>query len=101
MLTDAGMTSLDTGMHEEMIKELYARLDNYLTSTIVDNLPPEHLETFIKMNEEKKSKPEIEQFLKEKMPNSQEVFAKAFIDFREEYLGNVTVHRNAPQPQTN
>lgn len=79
-----------------MIKELYARLDNYLTSVIVDNMPPEHLDEFIKLNEEKKSREEVEGFLKGKMTNSAEVFARAFADFRELYLGNVTAAQNAP-----
>lgn len=100
LLTDSGMQFTDDVMKEEMIKELYARLDNYLTSVIVDNMPPEHLDEFIKMNEEKKSREEIEGFLKEKMPNSAEVFAKAFGDFRDQYLGNVTAARNAPPPAT-
>src|SRR3989344_5549520 len=73
LLQDAGMTSLDDQMHEEMIKELYIRLDNFITSTIINNLPPEHLEEFIKANQEKKPLAEIEQFLKDKMPNVHEV----------------------------
>lgn len=96
LLKDSGMQFTDEGMKEEMIKELYARLDNYLTSVIVDNMPPEHLDEFIKLNEAKKSREEIEGFLKEKMPNSADTFAKAFADFRELYLGNVTAARNAP-----
>lgn len=99
LLKDSGMTTLNDEMKEEMIKELYARLDNFMTSVLIDSLPPEHLETFIKMNEEKKSQPEVEAFLKEKVPNAAEILAKAFMDFREEYLGNVTTYRNAPQPQ--
>lgn len=94
ILNDANMT-LDDITREEMIKELYARLDNYLTTVIVDNMPPEHLEDFIKLNEEKKSREEIDAFLKEKMPNAQEVFTKAFADFRQLYLNNIYVARNA------
>lgn len=96
LLADAGMKTLDEGMKEEMVKELYARLDNFLTSTIIDNLPPENIEEFIKMNEEKRPKAEIEQYLKDKIANSQDVFTKAFMDFRELYLGNIAVARNAP-----
>ena len=95
LLQDAGMTTLDDQMREEMVKELYARLDSYITSVIVDNLPAEYLDAFIKMNEEKKPKAEIEQFLKEKMSNATEVLAKAFADFRGLYLSNVTATRNA------
>lgn len=98
LLNDTGMTTLDPEMREEMIKELYVRLDNYLTSTIVNNLPAENMEEFIKMNEDKKPQAEIEQFLKDKVPNSQDIFAQAFMEFRDLYLGNVTVKRNAPEP---
>ena len=97
LLQDAGMKSLDEQMHEEMIKELYQRLDNHLTSVIVDNMPSQHLDAFMRLNEEKKPKAEIEQFLQDKMPNSKEVFAKAFAQFRELYLGNVEIARNAPK----
>ena len=98
ILTDSGMLMTDDAMKEEMIKELYARLDHFITTAIIDNLPPEHLETFIKLNEEKKPKAEIEQFLKDKMPNAQDVMARAFAQFRDLYLKNVAVARNAPTP---
>ena len=100
LLTDANMTTLDDNMREEMIKELYARLDNFITTAIIDNLPPEYLDEFIKLNEEKKPQAEIEQFLKDKMPNPQEVFANAFSEFRSLYLGNITAARNAPTSNT-
>jgi len=96
LLQDSGILNLGEEEKEEMIKELYARLDNFITSTIIDNLPPENMEEFIKMTEQNKSKSEIEAYLNSKMPNAKEVFANAFIEFRNLYLGNVTVARNAP-----
>lgn len=99
LLQDANMTFADDEMKEEMIKELYARLDNFITSTIVNNMPPEHLDEFIKLNEEKKPQAEIEEFLKNNLPNSQEIMTKAFMEFRDLYLGNVAVARNTPQEE--
>lgn len=99
LLQDAGMTTLDAEMREEMIKELYARLDNYITSTIVKSLPEENTEEFIRLNEEKRSQDKIQQFLQDKLPDAQQVFAQAFSEFRDLYLGNVTIARNAPEPQ--
>lgn len=96
ILQDANMTSLDSGMHEEMIKELYARLDSFLTATLIRNLPPENLEEFTKMNEQQKSRGEVEQYLKDHLPNAQEVLTQAFMEFRDLYLGNTTVARSAP-----
>lgn len=96
LLQDAGMLNLDESMHQEMINELYARLDNFIASTIIDNLPAESVEEFIQMNEQKKPQAEIEQYLRDKMPNSEDTMSKAFMDFRDLYLGNVAVSRNAP-----
>lgn len=96
LLKDAGMV-IEDSLKEEMIKELYARLDNFMTTEIIDNLPAETVDEFIRLNEERKSKEEIEKFLKDKIPNSQEVFTNAFAKFRDLYLGNVTVSRNAPK----
>lgn len=87
LLSEASVSSLDGKMHEGMIQELYVRLDNFIASTIIDNLPPEHLNEFIKLNEENKPQEEIEQFLKGKLPNYNEVFSKAFMQFRDLYLG--------------
>lgn len=96
LLDDAQMVSLNDKMREDMISELYTRLDNFITTTIVDNMPSEHLEAFIKLNEEKRPQDEIETFLKEKMPNYKEVFNEAFAKFRNLYLGNVALERNKP-----
>jgi hypothetical protein len=96
LLIDAGMTSTEENLHEEMINELYLRLDNFIVATIINNIPDEDLEEFIRLNEEKRPKEELEKFLKEKIPNFQDVFAQAFIEFRDLYLGSYTVAKNSP-----
>lgn len=99
LLQDAGMT-LDDSMKEEMVKELYARLDNFITAAIVDNMPEDKIEEFISLNEQKKPKEEVEQFIADNMPNAQEVFTKAFTDFRSLYLSGVAVDRNVSSEAT-
>jgi hypothetical protein len=94
LLADAGMTVLDDTTREEMLKELYLRLDNHLTNTIVEHMPQEHLEEFIMMNQAKKPTQEVQQFLISKMPDAQGVFVKAFDDFRNTYLANVNLGRD-------
>jgi hypothetical protein len=94
LISDSGMV-LEPQMKEEMVKELFARLDSYMTSVIVEKLSSEDVETFIKMNEDKKPKAEVEQFIKDKLPNAKEVFTNAFIDFRNLYLGNVAASRES------
>lgn len=93
ILDDSKTLSLDGEMREEMIKEIYARLDSFLTSRIVESLPPEFMDEFLKLVEEKKSQVEIQKFIEEKIPNSPEVFAQAFSDFRDMYLYGNAVGR--------
>ena len=95
LLKDANMLNIDEAMKEEMLKELYVRLDNHIITSIIDNLPPDQMETFIQMNEQKRSQSEIQQFLLDKIPNAQEIMALAFSDFRNLYLGNIAVAQNA------
>ena len=95
ILDDAGMVVPDD-MREEMIKELYVRLDNFILSRIVDSLPSEDFETFVKMNEEKKPREEIEKFFTDHVADAQTVMRQAFAEFRELYIGNVAVKRNEP-----
>ncbi|MEK7571456.1 MAG: DUF5663 domain-containing protein [Patescibacteria group bacterium] len=89
LLAESDTLTLDDSMREDMLQELFVQLENYLTSVIVNNLEPDDLEAFIKMNEEKKSKEEIEQFVQAKLPNAQDIFTNAFIEFRKMYVGNV------------
>lgn len=94
LLTDAGITTLDNDTREEMIKELFVRLDHYITTVLIEKLPPENLDEFMKLNEEKKPMSEIQKYLMSKMPNAAEIFATAFAEFRDLYLGNVTTVRD-------
>ena len=56
ILKEAGMSFPDETMKADMVKEIFNRLDSFLTASIVDNLKPEDVEAFIKLNEEKKSR---------------------------------------------
>lgn len=96
LLQDAGMTTLDKDMREDMIKNLFIRLDNFMLTTIVEGLPAEKLEEFTKMSEGKADRTELEKYLKEHIPNATEVFARAMLEFRDIYLGSVEGARNAP-----
>lgn len=95
------MSSLDDATREEMIKELFARLDHHMTSVLIDSLKEEDMEAFIKLSNEGRSKEEIEAFIKEKVPNAQEVMTNAMIEFRDTYLSGVIDARNAPPAQAN
>lgn len=89
ILRGANMTSLDQKTHDDMIIELYLRLDDYMLGTITEKLSAEKLEEFTKMAEAGKTREELQQYLQTNVPDATEVFANAMIDFRNLYLGNV------------
>lgn len=94
ILSDANISSVDEVMQEELIAELFARFDNFLTAKIIDNLPPEHIDEFIKMNEDNLPDDQIQAYLMKHMPNAEDQFARFFIEFRERYLGNILIARS-------
>lgn len=99
VITEAGI-NVDEQAHNQIIKELYVQLDNYILSTIIEELPSDKLEEFTKMAEVGKSREELETYLMNNIPNSQEVFAQTLVDFKNLYLGNVAVARNAPTEES-
>ena len=86
LITEAQVPVFDDKAKDELVQYLFERLDRFLAAKIVENMSPEDTEAFIKMNEEKKSREEIDQFIKDHMQNAQEVFTRAFVDFRDFYL---------------
>ncbi|PIT89179.1 MAG: hypothetical protein COU27_01610 [Candidatus Levybacteria bacterium CG10_big_fil_rev_8_21_14_0_10_36_7] len=86
VLIDSGLDSLHPDDHQKMVHELFLRLDEHMADVISKNLSEENMEILSNMSEEKKDQREIEAFLKSSMPDSQEIFKKAFEDFRSKYL---------------
>lgn len=86
LIAEAQVPVFDDKAKEELIQYLFERLDRFLAAKIVENMSPEDTETFIKMNEDQKSREEIDNFIREHMPNAQDVFTRAFVDFRDFYL---------------
>lgn len=86
LIMEAQVPVFDDKSKEELIQYLFERLDRFLAAKIVENMKPEDTEEFIKMNEEGKSREEIDNFIREHMENAQDVFTRAFVDFRDFYL---------------
>jgi len=95
LLRDANVTQLDQKTHDDMIVELYTRLDDYILGTIMEKLPEDKMEEFTKMAEDNKNREELQSYLQTQIPEANEIFAKAMIDFRDLYLGKVDEARMA------
>ena len=94
LIADSGLL-VEEDTKEGVLQELYARLDNFLASAILENIPEEEHDNFIDQSGQKKSMEEMQNYLMEKIPNAKEVLTKAFVEFRNLYLGNVAVKRES------
>jgi hypothetical protein len=93
VLEDAGLKSPDGKLCYEQLREVQDRLDVLMFDEILTYLPAKHLDAFVRMNDQKRSRGEIDKFLEENMPNAEEVFAGAIAKFRE-YYARMGEHRN-------
>ena len=86
LLREAGQTGLGGDLEKTLMADLYTRLEERLMLTALQHLTDEQQATLEKMAEDKKSQAEIQAFIQEKIPNYEEVFAQALIDFRNLYI---------------
>jgi hypothetical protein len=82
-------------MHEIMLQQIFDRLDKFVAIRLVELLSDEDAEAFIKLNEAKASKEEIDKFIEEHIPNAKEAFVKILLDFKDAYTSEL-----APQAET-
>lgn len=96
LIDDAGMSTVTPKIKEEMVLDLFARLENKLIANAVEKLNPDDLEAFEGLLREGKNQQEAENFLREHIPNAPAVFAQAFLEFRDMYIGNVAAAKSTP-----
>lgn len=97
ILQQAGMVAPSEEIHQEMLKQMFEQLDQHLTAVILEKLPEDKIEAFIKMNEDQRPQEEIQTYLQQHIPQVNEVMANAFTQFRDMYLSNVAIGQNAQQ----
>lgn len=86
LIHEANVAVFDEKTKEELVQYLFEKLDRYLAAKIVENMSSDDTKEFIKLNQEKKSREEIDAYINGHMKNPQDVFTRAFIDFRDFYL---------------
>jgi len=94
ILQEANMSLVDESLKNEMINELFIQLDQHIASVVLEHLPQDKVEEFIKLNEEQKPQLEIEAFLRQYIPAINDVMANAFSEFRQLYLEGVDKNHN-------
>jgi Protein of unknown function (DUF5663) len=92
ILEDGEMVLRDEAK-EKMMQQLFVELNRFLLTKVVQVLPQEKMEAFVKLNESNPAPEKITEYLQQNLPNAQEVFQQAFEEFREIYLDGVDTSR--------
>jgi len=87
LVLDSGEKDIPENVLETMINDLNTRLEDRLILVALNNMPADKQDELEQMAENKASAGEIEAYVKANIPNWEEVFAKALMEFREIYLG--------------
>jgi predicted dinucleotide-binding enzyme len=87
LLDDAGQTDMPEEVQKQMIEDLNSRLEDKLILTALNHMPADKQDDFDQLAENKASGEEIENFIKQNVPDWEGVFSEALVEFRETYLG--------------
>src|SRR5205807_629061 len=82
LLDASGMKDADTTTREDMVQELFLKLDDYIIDRVVEYMPVEKLDEFTAFMQKNPSKEAVEQYIQSNVPNAQDIFTVAFADFR-------------------
>ncbi len=85
-LWDKGMRDLPEEMKTEMIRNLAVRLQTWLLQSALAKLKDSDISEFDKLTEQSPDPAIIQSFLREKIPNIDEVFGNAMLTFKQTYL---------------
>mgnify|MGYP001594178394 CR=1 FL=1 len=82
LLHDAGQTNLDKELEEVLIHDLETRLEDRLVLVSAQYLTPEQQEEVKKIE----NPDEVMHYLKNTVPDFENIVAEAMVDFREVYI---------------
>jgi hypothetical protein len=86
IIAQAQIPVFDDETKKQVVTDLFGRLDKYLALKIAENLSEDNVNIFVQMNQDKKPQEEIDAFIQQHIPNAQDMFEQAFVDFRDFYL---------------
>lgn len=87
LLEEAGMDTVSPEVYAQMMTDLKARLEDRLFGTVIMNLDDAKLTEFREMSEKGASGEELQKFIDTNVPDAQNLFSQAMLNFRKDYLG--------------
>ena len=87
LLVEAGFSQVAPEEHEKMLDDLYIKLEDQLMLGVIDALSEEKRADFQgRIEADSMSAQEVEQYIRENLPNYQQVFSSVFQNFRMMFL---------------
>ena len=93
-------------LKENMLYDLYLRLEKKLIADAIENMQPADVEAFTNLIQTQNNKEAIDEFIKTHLPNAQEIFVESLVDFKTDFIvgatqtipptGNQTLVANKP-----
>lgn len=104
LLEDANI-NITPELKENMLYDLYLRLERKLIADAIENMEPADVEEFTKLIQSQNNREIIDQFIKSKLPNAQEIFIQSLVDFKTDFIigstqGNTSTE-NSPAVNNN
>jgi len=81
----------DEASREQVIQDLFLRLDKYIAIKLAEHLTEDQAKQFVAMQQEGKPQEEVDAFITTNIPNADQMFANIFVDFRDFYLSGQSV----------
>jgi len=90
LIVEAGMSELPAEEQQKMVEDLYVRLEDRLMLAVLDALPDDRRADFQgRIEADDMTSEQVEQYIRENLPDYQVVFGRAFGEFRDIYLSAV------------
>lgn len=86
LLDDGGMRELEPDVRAQMLEDLRLRFQNKLFAAVVMKLPERELPALDELITAKTPAPQIQEFLRTRIENLDQVMADAMIEFRKLYV---------------
>jgi len=87
LVEEKGLDGLEKEVLDQIKVDLKDRIEDIINAKIVEKLPPEKLEEFEKLLDQNTSPQATQKYVKDNIPDLEEVLARVFLNFRQTYLG--------------
>ena len=87
LISDAHKGNLTDNLKEEIKRDLYGRLENFLLTSFIQAMPNDAADKFDELMNSTPDQADVQNFLRQNIENIDQVSAGALLEFKDVYLG--------------